>query len=46
MGSSDNTTNAKAFVFPIAMMELKTCRMILTAFYTAQFAFIAPEPLP
>jgi hypothetical protein len=38
--------NAKTFIRPIAVMELKTCGMTLTAFFTAQFAFITPEPLP
>jgi len=46
MGSSDNPTNAEALVFPITVMELDTCRVILAALYTAEFAFISPDPLP
>nr|HET6901502.1 hypothetical protein [Ktedonobacteraceae bacterium] len=46
MGSSDDATDAKAFVFAIAVVELKTCRVILVALYTAELAFITPDPLP
>jgi|GraSoi2013_115cm_1033766.scaffolds.fasta_scaffold259970_1 hypothetical protein len=46
MGSSNNTADAEALIFPVAVVELDTCRMVLTALYTAQFALISPEPLP
>jgi len=46
MRSSNNTTNAEALIFPVTVVKLKTRRVILTAFYTAEFAFISPDPLP
>lgn len=45
MGFPDNATNTEAFLFPISVMKLNTCRVILTALYTAQFTLISIEPL-
>jgi hypothetical protein len=45
MSFSDNAANTEAFLFPIAMMKLNTCRVILTALYTAQFALVSIKPL-
>lgn len=44
VGSSNNTSDAEALIFPIAMVELDTCRMVLATLYTAQFALITTEP--
>jgi len=46
MRSSNNVANGEAFLFSISVMKLNTCRMVLAAFATSQFAFVPPEPLP